>query len=120
MRVRNVGWLVLLAVVAWVAPAPAAVKLPSVIGDNMVLQRGEAVPIWGWDDPGTQVTVAIGESKVTGTADDKGKWCVQLPAMTAGGPHTMTVAGTTSVTVSNILVGGISDSPSSGVICSIR
>jgi len=107
MRVRNVDWLVLLAVAAWAAPASAAVKLPSVIGDNMVLQRGEAVPIWGWDDPGTQLTVAIGENKVTATADDKGKWCVQLPAMTAGGPHNLTITGTTSVTVANILVGDV-------------
>jgi sialate O-acetylesterase len=107
MRVRNVQWLVLLAVVACAASTSAAVKLPSVIGDNMVLQRGEAVPIWGWDDPGTQVTVTLGDSKLTGQADDQGKWCVQLPAMTAGGPHTMTVAGTTRVTVANILVGDV-------------
>ena len=107
MSVRNVRWLVVLAIVAWTAPASAAVKLPAVIGDNMVLQRGEAVPIWGWDDPGTQVTVTLGDSKVTGTADDQGKWCVRLPAMTAGGPHTLTVAGTTSVTVANILVGDV-------------
>ena len=107
MRARNVGWLVLLAVVAWVPAAPAAVKLASIVGDNMVLQRGEAVPIWGWDDPGTQVTVSVGETKVTATADAKGKWSVQLPAMTAGGPHTMTVAGTTTVTVNNILVGDV-------------
>lgn len=107
MRVRNVQWLVLLAVVACAASTSAAVKLPSVIGDNMVLQRGEAVPIWGWDDPGTQVTVTLGDSKLTGKADDQGKWCVQLPAMTAGGPHTMTVVGTTRVTVANILVGDV-------------
>ena len=107
MRARNVGWLVLLAVVAWAPAAPAAVKLASIVGDNMVLQRGEAVPIWGWDDPGTQVTVSVGETKVTATADAKGKWSVQLPAMTAGGPHTLTVAGTTTVTVNNILVGDV-------------
>lgn len=107
MRVRNLGWLVLLALVAWAPAAPAAVKLPSIIGDNMVLQRGEAVPIWGWDDPGTKVTVTVGETKVTATADDKGKWCVQLPAMTAAGPHTLTIAGTNTVTLNNILVGEV-------------
>ena len=36
----------------------AAVKLPGVIGDNMVLQRGQPVPIWGWADTGDEVTVA--------------------------------------------------------------
>ena len=36
--------------------AAAAVRLPSVIGDNMVLQRGQPAPIWGWADKGEQVT----------------------------------------------------------------
>ena len=107
MRFRPIAWFVVWTVIAWSASAAAAVKLASVIGDNMVLQRGEAVPIWGWDDPGTNVTVTIGETKVTATADDKGKWIVRLPAMTAGGPHTMTVAGTDTVTVANILVGEV-------------
>ena len=29
------------------ASLAAAVELPKVIGDNMVLQRGQAVPVWG-------------------------------------------------------------------------
>lgn len=107
MRVRTVGWLALLVVAAWVLPASAAVKLPAIIGDNMVLQQGEAVPVWGWDDPGTEVTVTLGEAKVTAKADDKGRWQVQLPAMTAGGPHTMTIAGSNTVTVGNILIGEV-------------
>jgi len=85
----------------------AAIKLPSVIGDNMVLQRDQAVPIWGWDDAGAKVTVTLGDTKATAEADDSGKWTVQLPAMKAGGPHTMTVVGTDTVTVKNILFGEV-------------
>ncbi len=88
-------------------PAVAAIKLPSIIGDSMVLQRDEPVAIWGWDEPGTDVTVAIGENKVTAKADDSGKWCLQLAAMEAGGPHTMTISGTDTVTVQDILVGEV-------------
>ncbi len=96
----------MLAVVLSV-PTAAAIKLPSIIGDSMVLQRDEPVAVWGWDDPGTDVTVSIGENKATGEADDTGKWCVQLSAMEAGGPHTMTVAGTDTVTIEDVLVGEV-------------
>ena len=59
--VRGVAaWLVLLGLAA---AAGAAVKLPAIFGDNMVLQRGQSVPIWGQADKGEQVTVCLaGES----------------------------------------------------------
>ena len=31
----------------------AQVRLPHLIGDGMVLQRTQPVPIWGWATPGT-------------------------------------------------------------------
>jgi sialate O-acetylesterase len=105
-RTNLVGLLVLSAVLFSVT-ASAAVKLPSIIGDNMVLQRDRAVPVWGWDDAGTKVTVILGEAKATATADANGRWAVELPAMKAGGPHTMTIEGTDTVTLKNILVGEV-------------
>ncbi|MCL4204909.1 MAG: 9-O-acetylesterase [Pirellulaceae bacterium] len=105
-RANLVGLLVLSAVLFTVT-ASAAVKLPSIIGDNMVLQRDRAVPVWGWDDAGAKVTVTLGEAKATATADSNGRWAVELPAMKAGGPHTMTIEGTDTVTLKNILVGEV-------------
>jgi len=37
--------------------------LPALISDNMVLQQGRQVAIWGTDDAGEQVTVSMGEQK---------------------------------------------------------
>lgn len=85
----------------------AAVTLPSVIGDSMVLQRDREVPIWGWDDPGTTVTVKLGDAEVSAKADGEGRWLVNLPAMKAGGPHTLTITGTDTKTVKDILVGEV-------------
>ena len=34
-------------------------KLPAIISDHMVLQQKQANPIWGWDTPGTTVTVTF-------------------------------------------------------------
>ena len=58
-------------------------KLPAIIGDNMVLQRDKPLPIWGWDEPGKEVTVTLGDATATAKADDDGKWMVKLPAMKA-------------------------------------
>ena len=107
-RVRRsaVGAVVVLA---WCvgAPAHADVKLPAVIGSHMVLQQGMPVPVWGWADPGEQVTVTLGDQKQSATADPKGTWRVKLNALTAGGPHVLTVAGKNTVTLEDVLVGEV-------------
>ena len=40
--------------------ASADVKLPAIISDRMVVQQDVLIPIWGWADPGEQVTVELG------------------------------------------------------------
>jgi sialate O-acetylesterase len=93
---------------ALLAPSlQAEIRFPSVIGDNMVLQRGEPVPVWGWDTAGTKVSVTIGETTVTATAGADGRWTAYLPTMKAGGPHEITVKGTSEATIKNVLVGEV-------------
>ena len=50
---------------------------------GMVLQRDRAVPVWGRADAGADVTVSFAGATVTGKADAKGAWRVDLPAMKA-------------------------------------
>ena len=63
--------------------AQAETKLPAIIGDNMVLQQKQTNPIWGWDTPGTEVTVKFAGQTKTGRADDKGRWSVKLDPVPA-------------------------------------
>ncbi len=88
-------------------PARADVKLPKVLGDHMVLQRGRPVRVWGWADPGEKVTVSLGAHKAAATAGEDGAWAVTLPAMKAGGPHEMTVAGNNTLVLRDILIGEV-------------
>jgi len=90
-----------------VLPAAAAVKLPAVIGDHMVLQRDMKVPIWGTADPGEKVTVTLGDRQAVATADADGRWMVRLDPLKAGGPFEMTVAGSNRITLKDILVGEV-------------
>lgn len=88
--------------------ARAELKLPAIIGDNMVLQQKQTNPIWGWDAPGTVVTVKFGAQTVTGKADEKGRWSVKLdPVPASAKPATMSIAGTTQREIKNILVGEV-------------
>ncbi|MBU0640687.1 MAG: sialate O-acetylesterase [Planctomycetes bacterium] len=99
--------LLLAAAGALVRPAAGDVRLPHIIGDHMVLQRGVPIPIWGWAEPGEAVTVTLGEQVARTTADESGEWIVRLPALPAGGPHEMTVAGRNSLAVVDILIGEV-------------
>ena len=83
------------------------VRLPHIIADGMVLQRDIEVPIWGWAEPGEEVAVTMADHKATAKADAAGKWLVRLPAMKAGGPHGMTVAGKNTIELKDILVGEV-------------
>src|SRR5258706_15432476 len=100
--------LVVLALAVFVAaPARADVKLPSVINENMVLQRDTKVPIWGTAAPGEKVTVTFSKQTVSATADAGGKWSVTLKPLKAGGPFEMAVAGKNTITLKNVLVGEV-------------
>ena len=88
-------------------PARADVKLPSIFGDHMVLQRDQKDRVWGSADPGEDVTVQIGDQTKTTKAGQDGKWSVTLDPLPAGGPHTLKVKGKNTVTFDDVLVGEV-------------
>lgn len=61
----------------------AAVKMPSVFSDNMLLQRGKKVKIWGTSEPRATVEVEFANQKKSAMADADGKWAVWLSPMKA-------------------------------------
>jgi sialate O-acetylesterase len=87
--------------------AQAEVRLPHVFGSHMVLQRDMPIPVWGWDNAAQKVEVRLGDVAATATADAKGAWRVDLPAQKAGGPFTFTVTGSSTVTLTDVLVGEV-------------
>jgi len=87
----------------------AGLKLPALVGSHMVLQRDLANPIWGWADPGADITVSIAGQSHTAKADDSGKWKVTLHPMT-GSSHALRmtiVSKGESIVLSNIVVGEV-------------
>src|SRR5262249_42916436 len=99
-------FLPLLAALLLTAPAFAAVRPNSLFTDNMVLQQGVSVPVWGTADDNEKVTVQFLGQEVTTTAQN-GKWSVKLEKLQAGGPSAMTIRGSNTIELKNVLVGEV-------------
>ncbi len=82
----------------------AAVKLPALISDHMVLQQGMPVRIWGAADPGESVKVDFQGQSVTVTAAANGKWTAWLKPLVSAGPLEMTINNST---IKDVLVGEV-------------
>ena len=84
------------------------VSLPEIFSDNMVLQQGKTVRIWGTADPNERVTVkgSWNHQPVATVAED-GKWSLELPLPPAGGPFTLSVQGKNSLNYKNVMVGEV-------------
>lgn len=50
------------------------IKVAGIFGDNMVLQQGMKVSVWGWSVPNDAVTVEFAGQKKTAAAGKGGKW----------------------------------------------
>ncbi len=71
--------LVLLGTLA----AHAGVKVATVFGDSMVVQRDKPVPVWGTATPGENITVAFAGQAKSCVADATGRWEVKLDPLPA-------------------------------------
>ena len=87
--------------------ARATVTLPAVLADHMVLQRNAPIHIWGFAQPGEQVSVELNGSIKASTADATGAWSVDLPQMKEGGPYEVHVRGTNTITLKDVLIGDL-------------
>ena len=105
--VRKVFLMMILACI-W-ADLGAKVELPSVIGDNMVLQRNTSVALWGKARPSRKVVISPSWTsvKTTVTADSDGKWSAKVQTPGAGGPFEITFSDGESLKIGNILIGEV-------------
>jgi sialate O-acetylesterase len=87
--------------------AQADIRLPRLVGDNMVLQRDAPLEAWGWADPGERVLVTFRGRRVATITDLGGRWRVRLPVQHAGGPAKMRIAGKNLLIIKNIVVGDV-------------
>ncbi len=83
------------------------VRVTAQFGDNMVLQRNIAIPVWGCADAGERITVRIAGKTVKTKTDQAGLWGVLIPKLSAGGPYKLTIKGRNSLTFNDVLIGEV-------------
>lgn len=103
----------ILALILWCCCTPsleAKVKLPSLIGDNMVLQQQAEVRLWGSATPQAEVRVTPSWSGQSAAcrADREGNWQLTLSTPEAGyTPYEITFDDGEKTTLKNVLVGEV-------------
>ncbi|MCX8081993.1 MAG: sialate O-acetylesterase [bacterium] len=82
-------------------------KVPHIIGDNVIFQRDKPIPIWGLGFNGEKIKVVF-KKQVKETKVENGKWYLELEPEEAGGPYTLTIQGIKNKIVKkNIYIGEV-------------
>lgn len=91
--------------------ASAALHLPDIFSDNMVLQQKSETPIWGTASPNAEVQISCSWTKeiFKGKADANGKFRINVKTPVASKKaQSVTVSGDgTSATLNNVLIGEV-------------
>jgi len=110
-QIKSLALLVLLAFSHGLQAAETpAIELGAPFVDNAVLQRQMEIPVWGWSEPGAEVTVEFAGQNKSASAGDDGKWMVSLAPLEASfKPAEMVITESTGKTrkLNNILVGEV-------------
>lgn len=85
-------------------------SLGTPFSDGAILQREMKVPVWGWSEPGTKVSVEFAGQKKEAIAGEGGKWILALdPLKASAEPAEMKISesGGAAITLEDILVGEV-------------
>ena len=102
--------IVVTALAAFCLSMQAKVRLPHLIGDNMVIQQLTDVRLWGWDEPGRTVKVSVSWSSETVQAKTgkDGRWLVKVKSPKASyEPLSITFDDGEKTTISSVLAGEV-------------
>ncbi len=71
----------------------AAIRLPSILGDHMVLHQSSEVKLWGWCSPAEKIVVKTSWDTITykTVGESSAKWSLAIKTPAAGGPYKITI-----------------------------
>ena len=104
---RRISFFIFISIITLILKAE--VKLPGIIGNNMVLQRNSEVNLWGYATPNKNVAIKTSwnqmEYKVKSDCD--GNWKVKVATNEASGPQSITFNDGEELVIENILLGEV-------------
>ena len=86
------------------------VTLPSIFSDNMVLQQKSEVAIWGWAEPSETIRIVASwniQDTIIVKANNYSAWNTDLKTITAGGPYTIEIFGSSNHKLKNVMLGEV-------------
>ena len=108
MKFKLLSITLLFMITSFVSNAQTTFASP--FSNNMVLQRNDNVKIWGNDNPNTSIniTTSWNDQVYPTSTDSNGKWSVSVSTPEGSDiAYTLTATGTTTTTVSNLLIGEV-------------
>ncbi len=103
---RQLYFIILLLI--FCCTCEAQLWLPHVFSNNMVLQQQKPIPIWGKAKAGAKVSIHFRGKQFSTHANVGGKWSLQLPVFSYGGPYELTVKSEgKKIRFNNILIGEV-------------
>lgn len=106
---KNLTLFLLAVVLIFPANTLAAIRLPSVISSNMVLQQQSQATFWGWADPSEKIFISASwKSSVDSlSTPSDGRWKIKISTPAAGGPYTITLKGHNTIVLENVMIGEV-------------
>jgi sialate O-acetylesterase len=90
--------------------ATGQVKLPSLVGDNMVLQQNSKVNLWGWASPNEKINIQLGWQttpvEIRSNPDGTWKTAVNTPQGSEKS-YEITIEASNKIILQNILIGEV-------------
>ncbi len=83
------------------------IRLPKLISDGMILQRDQAIQLWGWSSPFEVIEIRLNKHVVSTKADEHGNWKVILPKQKAGGPFDLFFKGKNTLQLKDVYFGDV-------------
>ncbi|WP_281298634.1 sialate O-acetylesterase [Flavobacterium limnophilum] len=102
--------LIILIVLGANLSVTAQVKLPALVGDNMVLQQNAKVNLWGWASPNEKITIQLGwqTAPVEIMTNPDGTWKVAVDTPQGSEKvYDITIEASNKIILHNILIGEV-------------
>ena len=101
-------FIILLLILAPISVC-AAIRLPAIIGDHMVLQQKADIKLWGWAGPAEILFIKSGWDTTTYSVktDHGGKWSLSLKTPVAGGPYTISLKASNEIILQDVMIGEV-------------
>ena len=106
-RLLTISFLLLFS--ASLTQVKAEIRLPAIIGSNMVLQQKAEVKLWGWGNPGEKVFISLGwkTEKDSTVCTRDGNFLITVKTPAAGSAYTLVFQGENKIILENVLIGEV-------------